>query len=1059
MGQARPPAALLKGTCLSTSGSRLALAGILVAGALAAAAPVRAANFNVASDAELRSAITNAQPGDTITFTANITLTSNLPQVQRHLIIDGGNFTLSGNNQYRGLVVQSGSVLINNLTIANAKGQGGNGGTGGSRGGGGGGGAGLGGALYVASGAEVMLSNVSLRNNVAQGGNGGVLCCGQVGGGGGGGYLGNGAQGSLDGGQGGAGGGGRGGSTRRNASANGEAGGFGGGGGGAYVPGTAGVGGFGGGGGGRGSGVVAGGGFAGGSGGNDRIGGGGGGAGLGGAIFVQQGGTLILGGNLTIANNAVTGGTAQGDANPGQGIGSGIFLHGSGSLVFAPGTGQTQTVADTIADQTGVAGSGGSWSLVKNGTGTTVLTGKNTYSGGIVVNGGVLQGNSSSLRGNIALTWQPQNPAPGAVVFDEERAGTYGGNITGYGSLTKAGSGTLVLSGVNTYTGGTIVQAGTLQGTTASLQGNIQNNGGLFFRQDFDGTYSGNVTSGGPLTTFTKRGNGKLNLTGAVDAGLTTLWEGGLAVNGRLSGNVLLNGGVLSGVGNVTGNITQNGGEIAPGNSIGNLTINGNLTVNRGTFEFEISPSASDRITIVGAGHKASLTAGTLVVAAQPGTYAPNTRYTIVSAPAGGIATFGNLTGGVGLLTPTLSYDANNLYLSLLLLPGTFAAAGQTANQRAVGGALDAIAAGGNVGGIVTAAANLDPQQAPAALQALSPEPYADFGTLNVRAGQLFMNAVGQQLASGRGLVATGGSSVALAPECKVACDADTPSDRPLRAWISGLGGAGSVPGDGNAAGLTYNFGGTAVGLDYRLDPRFLVGVAAGYAHGTQWTGGFQGNGTSDTFSAALYGSYTQGRFHADALAGYAHADNRLTRPVSIPGLAPQAANGRTGADQFLGQIEAGYGFGLYAPARATLTPLARLQVASVDQAGFTESGAGLFDLAVAPQTTTSVRSTLGVDLAGAIEVGARAPLALKLRLGWMHEYADTGRPVTAAFAGAPTGAFTVLGAAPPRDSALVGLSASLAVSQSTSLYLGYDGELGGGADNHAVTVGVKVVW
>lgn len=64
---------------------------------------------------------------------------------------------------------------------------------------------------------------------------------------------------------------------------------------------------------------------------------------------------------------------------------------------------------------------------------------------------------------------------------------------------------------------------------------------------------------------------------------------------------------------------------------------------NRGTFEFEISPSTSDRITIVGAGHRASLTASTLQVLAQTGTYVPNTRYTIVPAPAGGVASFGDL--------------------------------------------------------------------------------------------------------------------------------------------------------------------------------------------------------------------------------------------------------------------------------------------------------------------------------------------------------------------------------------------------------------------------------
>ena len=1043
-------------TCLSTSALRPLATVLVAAGAFAATLPASAANFNVASDAQLRNAISSAAAGDTITFTANITLSSNLPQVQRHVIIDGGNFTLSGNNQCRGLIVQSSSVIISNLTIANARAQGGNGGAGGQLAGGGGGGAGLGGALYVASDAQVTLNNVSLQNNTAQGGNGAGTsgAGGNFVGGGGGGMFGDGTaakRGSPDvPGQGGAGGGGNG----SGFGGAGMPGGFGGGGGGGDLGG--GAGGFGGGGGGSKSSPASG-GFG---GGNGSAGLGGGGAGLGGAIFVQEGGLLVLGGNLTISDNKVAGGAGSNSAVAGRGIGPGIFLHGNGSFTVVPDSGEVQTIGDAIVDQTGVAGSGGSWSLVKNGAGTTILTGMNAYSGGIVVNGGVLQGNTSSLRGNIALTWQSQNPAPGAVVFDVTSHETYRGNITGSGSFTKTGIGTLVLDGTNTYTGGTIVKAGTLSGTTRSLQGNILNDGALVFQQGFDGTYAGNVTSGGPLSTFTKRGNGKLNLTGAVDAGLTTLWQGGLAVNGGLSGNVLLNGGVLSGVGNVTGNITLNGGEIAPGNSIGNLTINGNLVVNRGTLEFEINASgASDRITVVGAGHTANLTAGILQLVAQPGTYAPNTRYTIVSAPAGGIASFGSLTGSVGLLTPTLSYDANNLYLSLLLLPGTFAAAGQTTNQRAVGGALDAIAASGNLGGVVTTMANLDPQQAPAALQALSPEPYADFGTLNVRAGQLFMNAVGQQLASGRGLVASGGNSVALAPECVVACDADGPAPAPLRAWISGIGGAGSVPGDGNASGLTYNFGGTAVGIDYRLDPRFLVGLAAGYSHGTQWAGNFQGNGTADTVSAALYGSYSDGRFYADALAGYAHADNRLTRPVAIPGLAPQAASGRTGADQFLGQLEAGYGFGLYAPAQATLTPFARLQVVTVDQAGFTESGADLFDLSVSSQATTSARSTLGVDLAGAIEVGARAPLALKLRLGWMHEYADTNRPITAAFTGVPTSTFTVAGASPPRDSAVIGLAASLAVSQSTSLYLGYDGELGGGADNHALTAGLRIVW
>ena len=87
----------------------------------------------------------------------------------------------------------------------------------------------------------------------------------------------------------------------------------------------------------------------------------------------------------------------------------------------------------------------------------------------------------------------------------------------------------------------------------------------------------------------------------------------------------------------------------------------------------------------------------------------------------------------------------------MVLPANAFRSAGQTPNQQAVGGALDATAAGGNVGGLVTAMANLPTSQGAAALQALSGQPYADFGTVNLRGSQLFMNAIGRQMAVERG--------------------------------------------------------------------------------------------------------------------------------------------------------------------------------------------------------------------------------------------------------------------------------------------------------------------
>ena len=128
-------------------------------------------------------------------------------------------------------------------------------------------------------------------------------------------------------------------------------------------------------------------------------------------------------------------------------------------------------------------------------------------------------------------------------------------------------------------------------------------------------------------------------------------------------------------------------------------------------------------------------------------------------------------------------------------------------------------------------------------------------------------------------------------------------------------------------------------------------------------------------------------------------------------------------------------------------------------QNAFSESGAQSLDLNVAQQTTNSLRTTLGAELAGAVGLGTEKKIDLALRLGWLHEFADTGRPITAAFAGALANAFTVLGATPLRNSAAIGLSASTNIAAATQLYLRYDGEIASGTDNHALNIGVRMSW
>src|ERR1700738_1022534 len=154
-----------------------------------------------------------------------------------------------------------------------------------------------------------------------------------------------------------------------------------------------------------------------------------------------------------------------------------------------------------------------------------------------------------------------------------------------------------------------------------------------------------------------------------------------------------------------------------------------------------------------------------------------------------------------------------------------------------------------------------------------------------------------------------------------------------------------------------------------------------------------------------------------------------------------------------------GYRRGTSPPAAATITPFGRFQISSVTQNAFSESGAQSLSLNVAQQTTNSLRTTIGADFGSSIGLGNEKKLALAVRLGWQHEFADTGRPITAAFAGAPGNSFTVFGATPARDAAIVGFQATTTIAQATQVYLRYDGGVGGGTDNHALNVGVRFSW
>ncbi len=806
-----------------------------------------------------------------------------------------------------------------------------------------------------------------------------------------------------------------------------------------------------------------------------------------GGTVVNNGGTIGGGGGFGNAGQLTNSGTINGSLinylggsanNTGAGIVNGGVVNSNqvtnGGTVNG-GVSNAGQLTNTGTINGGITNAA-SGTVANNGGGGTINNGLTNNAGGIVVNNGGTIGSYVLNYGQITSS--------GTI--------STSGNFSNWGQLTNSGT---INGGLGNGTGGSVVNSGMI--SSAANEGNVTNNSGGVINgltnvgtvtNNPGGVINGSVDNYGQLVNSGTINNGVTNQTRSGDGTATVTNNSGGTINGSMvndSSSQVFNSGTINGNvdnyglvvnnGTVVGSVfnyrngavsgsgvvenLSNAGIVAPGNSIGTLTVTGNyIHGGSATYQAEVSGSGtSDRVAVGGA---AALQGGTVIVTAQPGSnYAARTTYTILTAAGGVSGTLASVADPYPFLLTSLGYDRSNIYLTVQI--GGFAAAAVTANQYAVGRAIDANVgtASGDFAQVLSAIATStqSPAQAQATLTTLSGQNYSSFSSTMVQGAQLFMSNFADRTGGG----SAANARVALAAACDVACDTAAPAL--WGAWGGALGGLGTIGANSGTGAVTYNAGGFAAGLDRAVAPGLRVGVTSGYTTGTQWTQGFNGQGVTNTVLAGLYGAYRRDKVHADAVLGYAYSGNQMWRQITLPGLQPRTATGSAGANQFFGQVEAGYRIDIgpvgTALADAFVTPFVRLQGYTGTQNGFTEAGAQSLNLTVAQQTTNSLRSVIGAQLGGAIDLGWREKLALQFRLGWSHEYASTARPVTATLAGAPLMPFTTYGIAPRRDGAVVGFSANTAIADATSIYLRYEGTISGTDSAHALTAGVRMSW
>ncbi|MCP3372036.1 autotransporter outer membrane beta-barrel domain-containing protein [Bradyrhizobium cajani] len=737
-------------------------------------------------------------------------------------------------------------------------------------------------------------------------------------------------------------------------------------------------------------------------------------------LSAAAGTTLLAAGGMNVANahlqfgSAADTGTVQLQIAVGTAVGTGTTLAVNG--------GTLQAIDGIMSFFTGNAGS------------TTVAA------------GAVLDYNDHTSALRNLLGAGTVNTGSSAATIIAITNGDFGGVIQGAGrlSLSLGLSGTVTLTGANTYTGGTIINSGhTLQlgngGTTGSIVGNVANNGTFAINRSNVLALTGVISGTGALE---QNGTGITALS-AVNTytGATTVNNGILAVNGSIASSILTTvnaNGSLTG-GGAVGAAQINAGAVfspgAPGTPGTSMTLASLAMQSGATYFVYANPTTSTFANVTG---NASLGGATVAADFAAGSYVAK-QYTILSAGSIG-GTFDPTVLNFGLpsgFTTTLSYDATHTHAYLNLVLNFAPPSGNlNGNQQNVGNAI--INFFNSNGTIPIAFGGLTP----AGLTQLSGEVGSAPQQATFNAMNQFMGVMTDPFIAGRGdPVSAGGAPNAYADETAFTDQAALAYARKRKpndalaaiytkapvapsfeqrwsVWAAGFGGAQQT--DGNAVvgsnTTTSNLYGTAVGADYRISRDTLVGFALA-GGGTNFTvANALGGGRSDLFQAGAFFRHIIGPAYIAGALAYGWQDITTDRTVTAAGVDRLRAE--FNANTYSGRLEGGYRF---VTQGVGLTPYAAAQFTTFDLPAYAEQaivGSNQFALAYGARSVTDTRTELGLRTDKSF-AQADGIVTLRGRLAWAHDF-NPDRAIGATFQTLPGASFVVNGAAMASDSALV---------------------------------------
>ncbi len=586
---------------------------------------------------------------------------------------------------------------------------------------------------------------------------------------------------------------------------------------------------------------------------------------------------------------------------------------------------------------------------VDTGAGPVEITGLQFASSGYVLTGDPLTNNTAGAAFRVGDGTQA------GVGY----TGTIQSAITGTGGVNKTDLGTLILTGNNTYTGGTTLTGGVLQVTADSnlgaASGGLTLAGGTLRVADgfasvravtLQGSGSaldvgaGQMTLSGVISgvgAWTKQGGGLLVLSGNnTFTGATTIAQGGVRLDGSsLAATTISTGANLSGNGTIRGNLT-NSGLLSPGASPGTVTVSGNYVQGAGgTYAVEISPVAFDRLIVQGS----TTLNGTLQIQVSEG-YVPalGNSFRIIDSTGSVSGQFATVTGGV--LPVMLAFQPVYATDGVTLLIGqrAFASLAGSRNQQAVGRGLD----GASAPSLIAALNDMQTEtEVLAALDQLSPAIYGRWFEQVVYSSGATMRSMESRLE-----LATATPAGALWFDLvRSGTTFDAALENPeADASTSGIivGGDRRLMNDQLRAGVLFSY--SVDDLDLAPDGDYTE---------------------MESFAVAVYGRYDFGAFYLDGSVGSGSTTYKSQRQISVPGYM-RTAGSRTNGSAAFASLKLGHPlkFG-----QVSIVPYLGMRYVDWSARRFAETGAEDANLIMRDQN--------GVSWAARVGLSASLPLTL----------------------------------------------------------------------------------